>query len=73
MAATVLCDDVITYRSDPIIICKKTLKSINLQILGLVMDPSPTKEKEATRNELCCRACYLEVSNNESFARIIVQ
>ena len=62
MAATVLCDDDITYRSDTISLCKNTLKNVNLQILGLVMDPNPTKEKEATGNELCHRACCLEAT-----------
>ena len=72
MMTIVSCDDDIAYTSDPISMCKKSLKSINLQILGLVMYPNPTEEKEATRNELCHRIHYLEVSNNESFSRTIV-
>jgi hypothetical protein len=45
MASTVLCDDDIAYCSDPVTLCKKTLKRINLKILGLVMVPNPSEDK----------------------------
>ena len=45
MAATVLCDYDIAYCSDRVTLCKKTLKSINLQIPGLVMDPNLSEDK----------------------------
>ena len=51
---------------------KYQVKDMNVYI-DLVMDPHPTEEKEAKRNELCHRALYLEVRNNESFAKTIVQ
>ena len=73
MAAIILCDDDITYTSDPISMCKKSLKSINLHVLTLMMDPNPIEEKETMRNESCHRAHCLEVRKNESLARTIVQ
>ena len=73
METNILCDDDIAYNSDPDSLCKKTVKNVNLQILGLVMDPNPIEEKEATRNGLCHRVKYLEVSNNEYFSRTIVR
>ena len=73
METIVLCNDDIAYTSDPIGMCKKSLKSINLQILVLVLDPNPTEEKEEMRNELCHKAHCLEVRDNESLARTIVQ
>ena len=73
MVSTILCDDDIAYSSDPISLCKKTLKNVNLKILGLVMDAHPTEEKEATKIELCHRERYLEVRNNESFSTTIIQ
>ena len=68
MSTMVLCDDDITYTTNPIKMCMKSLKSINAQIIVLIMDPNPIVDNEAKRNELCHRACCLEVSNNESFS-----
>ena len=69
MSTMVLCNDDIAYTTNPIKMCMKSLKSINAQILVLIVDPNPTKDNESKRNELCCRAHCLEVSNNESFSK----
>ena len=41
MVGIVLGNDDIAYCNDPVSLCKKIVKSINLKILRLVMDPNP--------------------------------
>ena len=68
MSTMVLYDDDIAYTIDPIKMCRKSQKRINVQILALIMDPFPTEENETNINELYYRECCLEVRKNESFS-----
>lgn len=73
MQVIVLCDDDIAYNFDPISMCRKSLESINSKNISIVMDPNPTKETEAMKNELLQRAHCLELNKNEYLAITIVQ